>query len=456
MDIRLRVLRSTRVISLDSGQRRLLVWRHCTLVNNNLSYLGYNVEIKEINFICPSCESDEFVGFVRPSDPSDESWSAFSEYLNSTANEETKFEYELSQEVEIYTQCTRCKNYSKHALRSERLAPCMIPGREDEFSLPSLSLRFDPYDCLPITIFFKNYPDFQLKVRECEAIEIDTKRHKETFEQSFGLPFGSYLLSVNFPDLPQMEAKSFKCRISAAPVVILKTGEIKLDYDWSKMEFSITWIDAVGYRGLSKIYSLMENRDQSEKVQKLFELLTKFKNDEDAVFREYMALFADDSKYDDWAISRNTAAYKILHVVENKLRMFLWDKCQEAYKKQNPSSPLTSKWWKACFPKVVIDVIEDNQKKANRTPVKPQSDFPLLYCNFTDLEKIIEKFWEFLFEDKTVDKRIVEGHLAYLEFVRNAVAHNRPLTNEEVAVLHDNTASLSKILGIRLNDSEKP
>ena len=125
--------------------------------------------------------------------------------------------------------------------------------------------------------------------------------------------------------------------------------------------------------------------------------------------------------------------YERLHALENELRTFIFKKLM---------LKLGCSWWGNAVPEAVRQKKwnspkELKEKELNSKICDSETMLQLIhYTNFGDLKKIIEdeKNWnaifKFIFEDQKVIYKLEE-----LEPIRNKIAHNRYLTEENEAAL---------------------
>lgn len=416
----------------------------------------------EVKCTNPKCQSSNTVGFIEPMKKDDVEID-----LKEDLTDEFAFEYFTMHDVTFFVRCSECGSFSKHVIKEEEIAPCFVPGQKVE-ELPSISLAFDSYTKLPKTFYLQNHPQFHLKVIACEKISIklsglfNFSRQYPLFYESYGLPFGVFHLIVELPDFLGLGKKFFKCVIDVSALPILNYNKIEesilnLRYNCSIPVFNIESVDLTGYQSLIKINKMLGTNDTSQKANEIINNLLKWKQDgEDELSIDYKLnkmLFPKLDKEEDvveddgWGMWRSTAAYTLLYFIENKIREFLWIKLAEYYMEK---IKLTTNWWKSCFPKEVIIEIEKRHKLFSNMRPGLKTYFPLHFANFTDLQKIFEKEWDSIFKEKMPDKRILFGHLAYLEYLRNSVAHNRPLAKEEIDELHKHVNAICVFLNLEL------
>ncbi|MEM2914240.1 MAG: Swt1 family HEPN domain-containing protein [Candidatus Bathyarchaeia archaeon] len=120
---------------------------------------------------------------------------------------------------------------------------------------------------------------------------------------------------------------------------------------------------------------------------------------------------------------RMAEVYTILHILENKLRLFIQEKLSERY---------GNEWWKKSVPHKIRENCEDRKKKEHDSPWhEVEEAHPLFYTTFKELQRIIQKNWE-VFQPYFKDQHAIIGRLSELEIPRNTIAHNRILKKTEL------------------------
>lgn len=140
------------------------------------------------------------------------------------------------------------------------------------------------------------------------------------------------------------------------------------------------------------------------------------------------------------------AGYRYLYFVENAVRAFIWRKLQLIYASEAATG---EKWWMGCLPEPVRTHITD--KMSTKNPILDRlkgETTPLHYCSFNELGQIITKDWQKFFKERPLDRNALFGHLSYLEHMRNAIAHSRPLGHEELRILYSNGNAALAMLSI--------
>lgn len=138
--------------------------------------------------------------------------------------------------------------------------------------------------------------------------------------------------------------------------------------------------------------------------------------------------------------------YYLLRKLETELRYFI--ECS--------LSNLSKNWWKE---KIPDDVRNNAEERKNRNEnLWPwyninQNLPPIAYIDFSDYIKIISRRdnWQEVFKDVFKNKEWITTKLNELEPIRNAIAHNRPLTEESIQRLKLNVNDILKAIDYYLN-----
>ena len=128
------------------------------------------------------------------------------------------------------------------------------------------------------------------------------------------------------------------------------------------------------------------------------------------------------NKLDD-LLGNNLEAYKLLHFIENMLRVII----------VNNLSSIDPFWYKTRLPGDIYSKYKDGRKitRSNKW-CRQIFHHPIYYVDFPDLKKIIssQNNWDDVFKQYFNKKEILIGYLESLEFTRNNIAHNR-LVNDQ-------------------------
>lgn len=125
------------------------------------------------------------------------------------------------------------------------------------------------------------------------------------------------------------------------------------------------------------------------------------------------------------SVAKNKHAYDILEDLETSLRAFV----------ERELSRTTGNWWKE---KVPEDVRKNAEERKQRDEAKiGASMHPVNYIDYPDYVKIITRRdnWERVFKPFFKDREIISAKLREIEPIRNAIAHPRPLTKEQITKL---------------------
>ncbi|MCD5390954.1 hypothetical protein LR007_03730 [candidate division NPL-UPA2 bacterium] len=250
----------------------------------------------------------------------------------------------------------------------------------------------------------------KFEIDEIEAVIRLFPRHRpppQLLEDTLSKSFGIYLVSVG----------QVRCIIEARP-----HKEPDGELDWSNPQWYLIDMDKSGV-----VYDFVEVSRQRSESGKVGDKLTQI---------------------DTGVPPNNINAYRYLYRLENYIRKFVTSKLQEKY----PDQGKNKKWWKALLPKNVRDDIEKQIKEVSKNPwfSSKGPDDPMSYTTFGQLREIIEKKEE-AFKDSfsSKDMTILLGNLTMLEFLRNKVAHNRPLGSKEFKKLEQIAEATGGAIGKR-------
>ena len=139
----------------------------------------------------------------------------------------------------------------------------------------------------------------------------------------------------------------------------------------------------------------------------------------------------------------NLIAYEIFYKIEVGLREFMIS----TFGKDDP------KWWKIRIPSDILLKLRDGREKEKKIKwVELIPHHPIYYIDFPDLKKIIEidDNWKGAFQNLLGDKDVYCGGLRELEPIRNKIAHNRRMSDNEVYILQANHSKLENAVGKQL------
>lgn len=137
----------------------------------------------------------------------------------------------------------------------------------------------------------------------------------------------------------------------------------------------------------------------------------------------------------------NIQAYKYIHVIENGLREFIIERMTLKY---------GALWYKSHLTTNALDnykkgiTYERNIKWNDLIP-----HHPLYYIDFTNIKEIIEKKdnWNGVFKEVFKRSDIICTSLSEIEYIRNKVAHNRKISENELISLHSVYLKIESYIG---------
>jgi hypothetical protein len=131
-------------------------------------------------------------------------------------------------------------------------------------------------------------------------------------------------------------------------------------------------------------------------------------------------------------------AYRMLFLLENNLRIFLQEKLYEKYGTQ---------WWEKGISQGLRDKADERKNEENSLGFKiSETKNDIEYLSFPDLSKIIVNQWKEVFESIFKDQSTVELKLKELEAIRNAIAHNRTLSNTSMTRLEQYESDILNLI----------
>jgi hypothetical protein len=365
----------------------------------------------------------------------------------SDVSEQLRIDAEVGGDLDIILEVPSKKRFFRRVISLREVSPMALP-LEDRPDMPSVKVVFNPVTLAPERLLLQD--QFALPVIRWDSVSINIQNQWPSIDSSYGIPFGSYRVEVGLPELPAQRKRTAEVLLTLSPdlnsgLSVIESGAFTWDY--SRSSWSIDEIDPEAFR----VFQLVRNRLKEEQSRKLGALFAKqweeFQKTGSFDAADYASVLEKKpAEEEEFQAYRNTAGYRYIFFVENSLRSFVWDKLQFIYASEVKASP---RWWMGCFPESVRSNIKD--KMSIRNPILDQlkgEATPLHYCSFNELGQIIEKEWLKIFREKPLDRNAFFGHMSYLEHIRNAIAHNRPLGHEELTILYSNGNSALKMLGI--------
>lgn len=139
-------------------------------------------------------------------------------------------------------------------------------------------------------------------------------------------------------------------------------------------------------------------------------------------------------------MNRNARAYRLIAIIEVGLRELVVEVLNEE---------VGAKWWETHLPPDLKEKCLSGIQSERRTPWMDLYDHhPVYYLDFPDLRKILEsrRTWGY-FAPYFKSKQHIANALSDLEPIRNRVAHNRHVSDGQLAVLDGSLAKLNAMLG---------
>jgi hypothetical protein len=136
--------------------------------------------------------------------------------------------------------------------------------------------------------------------------------------------------------------------------------------------------------------------------------------------------------------AENREGYECVFVLEDELRRFVPEQLSAAF---------GADWEKHRVPDDVREKWRDNRERARAAGETPG---PLIaYADLDDYRKIIVRKdnWREVFKPFFARKEFVSEHFHLLHAPRNVIAHNRPLTTEELELVRVKTRLLLRAIG---------
>lgn len=121
-----------------------------------------------------------------------------------------------------------------------------------------------------------------------------------------------------------------------------------------------------------------------------------------------------------------SASYRVFYCLENSIRLLIADIMQEKYGES---------WWNDKIADSIKSYVVATQKKERESGVSVRSQDPLDFTTFGQLGDIIKGNWVD-FSDVFGDSKALDKVLATLNVLRGAIAHCKPLAEDEILRLH--------------------
>jgi len=138
----------------------------------------------------------------------------------------------------------------------------------------------------------------------------------------------------------------------------------------------------------------------------------------------------------------NVRCFSLMYAIENGIRELI---IEELTRLEGV------RWYKRRLPSDVLKKYRDAvqlQRQIMWTKLVPHH--PIYYLDFPDLKKIIEREdnWKDAFSSIFARKDLISASLSEIEPVRNALAHNRKLVKQDVAMLEAALSKLASAVGM--------
>jgi len=396
------------------------------------------MDLKEFLIHIPHIDSSEVTVYYKNAKYSHASEPSIDDIID-----EMLFDAEAFGDLELFLEIPSKGVFYKKTLSTTEVTPLTIPDL-DSPSLPDVRISFNLTSFAPEQLILEE--EYVLPVINWLSVSKTIPSQCSSIDSSYGIPFGAYKLEIGLPELPSLKKRTSEIIVTIDAdmnmnLSLLRSGRFLWNY--SRHSFSVKWIEPIAYKAFMMIKKQIDARNEAkihDAITKEFASATSF---EDISFpTPQIKPPLDDSEFQ---IQRNMASYRYLYFVENSIRQFLWDKLKLIYK-ENMQGP---RWWMGFFPEDIRNHIKDKMSTGN--PILDNlkvETTPLHYCSFNELGQIAEKEWQKIFRERSLDRAPFFGHLSYLENLRNAIAHNRPLSVAELSILYENGKSLLGMLGM--------
>lgn len=121
-----------------------------------------------------------------------------------------------------------------------------------------------------------------------------------------------------------------------------------------------------------------------------------------------------------------SASYRVFYCLENSIRLLISDIMSEKY---------GDSWWTDIVADPIKTYVVATQKKERESGVSVRSQDPLDFTTFGQLGDIIKSNWTD-FSDVFQDSKALDKVLSTLNVLRGAIAHCKPLAEDEILRLH--------------------
>lgn len=378
---------------------------------------------------CIYCESEdlrcyEWYPDLEEEDPED--W-----YLEKEVPDYAQHNFSKFSEIVLIVNCEHCQQWFKFEAEAKEIGTSNLKISKKAGDLESAILEFDPVEQAPKAIIIKNF--------RFEVFSYSVTRSTPRFSRSgigyfYPYPKGSFHLHCRVQH--QNALLNFKCILSNKyiPPIITSSEE---DISFYKIPFE--WVDNKGIELIEKLSSKNCTQDEND-------LLDSIRSDHKTITKDINRIAS---------ISRNLQAYRFLNWFENELRIFVW----EVYIRKHNPADTKGKWWKSVFPEEVRNNIQKSNEGSTRLKLgqKSYSHLPLDYADFHDLMTLIEKEWGFITQSHNSNLKALQGHFEYLKHSRNAIAHSRFLSHDDLMLLQDNSKRFTELIGAKfLKEIEFP
>ncbi len=195
--------------------------------------------------------------------------------------------------------------------------------------------------------------------------------------------------------------------------------------------------------------------DKENRLRLRNSLYTKFLR-RDPFFREKIASathITPDEFLCDHIISANKQAYSHINRIENELRNFLVSKLYQEFQDQWEEKGLgilTTEPERdgGGVEKKLDKVLRLRQKKEQMDVSLPYTEDPIIgYATFKELENIVVKHWKKIFKAIIISQDRFKVYLTTLNRIRNKLAHNRRVTDQDITKIEEIETSFKGWLG---------
>jgi len=334
-----------------------------------------------------------------------------------------------SPEQEYLFHCMKCNNWFTFESIVRQTVPSLLAFIKEQEITNDCYLVLDPISLEPIELYVYNYClsiiDYSFSIRK-ESI------FAENIGPFYPYPLGEYNLVCSI-DESIIKSPKFRIKIKKDYISTL-IWENNIDLEFFR--FSIDWYDLNAEKVLLQLAKMGEDNQEKRIIDKI----SKDNLNSSSFLFNSMPIEISKNISSIASLLRNQQAYRFLNWLENTLRNFLWTKYQDLYTHETP------KWWMGCFPKEVIDKINDNKNNELKIRNKIESKFPLEYADFDNLLSLFEKEWDGINGNRKKDIDIFNGHFNYIKNLRNSIAHNRDISHNSFMELQSNAIKLMDMI----------